>query len=86
VTLTFLPNTSMYTGRTELGKRLLAQHVRVVRHLRGQMEVHHVRKLGNLKGKEAWERQMIERRRKTMILCVECHDELHAGKLSERNA
>ncbi|GHO51601.1 hypothetical protein KSB_00760 [Ktedonobacter robiniae] len=48
------------------------------------MEVHHVRKLGNLKGKEAWERQMIERRRKTMILCVECHDELHAGKLSEK--
>ncbi len=47
------------------------------------MEVHHVRKLGNLKGKTPWERQMIERRRKTMVLCVECHDELHAGTLSE---
>ena len=27
---------------------------------------------------------MIERRRKTMVLCVECHDELHTGTLSEK--
>ena len=27
---------------------------------------------------------MIERRRKTMVLCVECHRELHAGTLSEK--
>ncbi|QBD83740.1 group II intron reverse transcriptase/maturase [Ktedonosporobacter rubrisoli] len=79
-----LPNTHPYTSRTELGKRLLAHTCEWCGTSRGQMEVHHVRKLGNLKGKEAWERQMIERRRKTMILCVECHDELHAGKLSEK--
>jgi len=48
------------------------------------MEVHHVRKLGNLTGKTNWERQMIQRRRKTMVLCVECHDELHAGRLKEK--
>ncbi len=45
------------------------------------MEVHHVRKLGNLSGKTVWERRMMERRRKTMILCRQCHDELHAGTL-----
>jgi len=45
------------------------------------MEVHHVRKLGNLTRKAAWERQMIQRQRKTMVLCEQCHDELHAGKL-----
>ncbi|KAB2486552.1 hypothetical protein, partial [Bacillus sp. 196mf] len=47
----------------------------------GSMEVHHVRKLKNLKGKKKWERQMIARNRKTMILCRKCHRDLHNGKL-----
>ena len=47
------------------------------------MEVHHIRKLSNLKGKKGWEQRMIERRRKTMVLCRTCHVELHAGRLSE---
>lgn len=34
--------------------------------------------------KEAWEQAMIARKRKTMVLCNECHDLLHAGKLSDR--
>ena len=79
-----IPSTQMYKSRTELGKRLLAHKCEWCGTSEGQMEVHHVRKLGNLKGKASWERQMIERHRKTMILCVECHDELHAGKLSEK--
>jgi predicted HNH restriction endonuclease len=45
------------------------------------MEVHHVRKLGDLKGKEIWEQQLMQRKRKTMVLCEECHAQLHAGKL-----
>lgn len=45
------------------------------------LEMHHVRKLKNLKGKAAWERAMIGRKRKTMALCIPCHDLLHAGKL-----
>ncbi len=48
----------------------------------GYFEVHHVRKLSDIKdGKEKWQKLMIARRRKTMVLCVECHDLLHAGKL-----
>jgi RNA-directed DNA polymerase len=50
----------------------------------GYFEVHHIRKRKDVKGKEAWERIMIARRRKTMVLCHECHDLLHAGKLSYR--
>jgi len=46
------------------------------------LEVHHVRRLKDLKGKAAWERAMIARRRKTMVLCTSCHDKLHAGKLN----
>jgi group II intron reverse transcriptase/maturase len=79
-----IPNTWMYQSRNELGKRLVADTCEWCGIRGTQVEVHHVRKLGNLKGKTPWERQMIERRRKTMVLCVECHDELHAGTLSEK--
>jgi group II intron reverse transcriptase/maturase len=77
------PNTWMYKNRTELGKRLLAHTCEWCQTRQGQIEVHHIRKLGNLSGKKAWERQMIQRHRKTMVLCAECHDELHAGTLRE---
>ena len=78
------PNTLKYKSRTELGKRLRAQKCEWCGVQKGSMEVHHVRKLGDLIGKTNWERQMIQRRRKTMVLCVECHDELHAGRLKEK--
>jgi hypothetical protein len=74
----------MYRNRTELGKRLLAHQCEWCGTKLGQIEVHPVRKLGNLKGRLSWERQMIQRHRKTMILCAECHDELDAGTLSEK--
>ena len=79
-----IPKTWTYQSRNELGKRLLACECEWCGIRGSQVEVHHIRKLGNLKGKTPWERQMIERRRKTMVLCVECHDELHAGTLSEK--
>lgn len=78
------PNTLMYRRRTELGKRLLAQQCEWCGTEEGRIEVHHVRKLGNLKGKTVWERHMIERQRKTMVLCQKCHSDLHAGRLGER--
>ena len=49
-------------------------------------EVHHVRKLKDLKEKtnrKFWQQVMIARNRKTIILCTECHDLLHAGKLPD---
>ncbi len=82
--LDLAPKTWMYQSRNELGKRLLADECEWCGIRGSQVEVHHIRKLANLKGKTPWERQMIERRRKTMVLCVECHHELHAGTLSEK--
>ncbi len=79
-----VPKTWVYQSRNELGRRLLARECEWCGTRGSLVEVHHIRKLGNLKGKTPWERQMIERRRKTMVLCVECHDELHAGILSEK--
>ncbi len=77
------PNTQMYRNRTELGQRLLAEQCEWCGS-QGRVEVHHVRKLADLKGKEKWEQEMIQRQRKTMVLCVKCHHELHAGKLNEK--
>ncbi|MGB5049629.1 MAG: reverse transcriptase domain-containing protein [Caldilineaceae bacterium] len=74
-----------YGGHSELGQRLLANQCEWCGTREGQMEVHHVRKLKDLKGKQMWERQMISRRRKTMVLCRECHHKLHAGRLTEAN-
>ena len=40
-------------------------------------EVHHVNKLKNLKGKQAWEVAMIAKRRKTLVVCKKCHVAIH---------
>ena len=40
-------------------------------------EIHHVNKLNNLKGKEQWEMAMIARKRKTLVVCKECHKKIH---------
>lgn len=41
-------------------------------------------KLSDIKdGTQKWKRLMIARKRKTLVLCVECHDLLHAGKLPD---
>ena len=43
-------------------------------------EVHHVRRLKDLKGKAFWEVVMIGKRRKTMVVCKNCHDKIHGSK------
>jgi aminoglycoside phosphotransferase family enzyme len=77
------PSTWKFRARTELGQRLRANECEWCGATQGRMEVHHVRKLADLKGKALWERQMIARQRKTMVLCKTCHDDLHAGRLGE---
>lgn len=42
-----------------------------------QYEIHHVNKVKNLKGKCAWEVAMIAKRRKTMVVCKDCHYKIH---------
>lgn len=75
----------LHHGHSELGQRLRAHQCEWCGTREGAMEVHHIRKLKDLVGKEEWEMQMIRRRRKTMILCKQCHVDLHAGRLVEAN-
>ncbi|MCL2360152.1 MAG: reverse transcriptase domain-containing protein [Candidatus Bathyarchaeota archaeon] len=42
-----------------------------------RFEVHHVNKVKNLKGKLPWERVMIAKRRKTLVVCKDCHYMIH---------
>ena len=53
--------------------------------VKGSRFITHVRKLKDVaKGKEPWQRLMIARRRKTLILCTQCHHQLHTGTLPDR--
>ena len=76
-----LPNTVAITGgRNGLITRLNA---RVCENCGAtdNLEMHHVRKLKDLKGKSDWEIKMISRNRKTLAVCSVCHHKIHSGKL-----
>ncbi|KRE28948.1 reverse transcriptase/maturase family protein [Paenibacillus sp. Soil522] len=81
------PNTHQYvSARTSLISRLAASVCDWCGTTDIPLEIHHVRKLKDLKGRKSWERAMIARNRKTMALCAnghgnECHKKLHAGLL-----
>ena len=54
------------------------------------LEVHHIRKLADLNRpgrctKPAWMHLMAMRRRKTLVLCRRCHENIHAGRATAPN-
>ena len=67
--------------RTELISRLLANECEYCGTQQGYFEVHHVNKLKGLKTDEVWKQVMVAMRRKTLVLCVDCHRQLHTGTL-----
>ncbi len=75
----------VWSGRTELLKRLLADTCELCGS-RENIEVHHVRKLADLKSKgrkakPAWAQIMAIRNRKTLVVCRKCHNNIHHGSL-----
>jgi len=73
--------------RTEILKRLLADRCEICGQ-EGNCQVHHVRKLADLnvkgrKEKPLWMQIMAARRRKTLVVCQNCHRDIHAGKLQQ---
>jgi hypothetical protein len=77
------PNTCVFTlGRTEIIQRLNAERCEYCGTEKGYFEVHHVRKLADVQeGKALWQQIMAAMRRKTLVLCVPCHDQLTTGTL-----
>lgn len=76
-----IPKTIKYKSRTSLIDRLEARRCEWCKETDVELEIHHVKKLKDLKGKKTWEKFMIERNRKTMALCKKCHLDLHNGKI-----
>ena len=71
-------------GGTELLRRIEAEACEACGSTE-HVEVHHVRKLADLKrrGRKSppdWVRLMASRQRKTLVLCRVCHDNIHAGR------
>src|SRR6185437_1407946 len=67
-----------FTNTTSLVDRLKAQKCEYCG-ASEDLEMHHVRKLKDLKGKQDWEKHMIARRRKTLAVCFNCHRKIHYG-------
>jgi hypothetical protein len=79
------PLTFKYSAGSELLRRMDAHKCEYCKREGGYFEVHHVRKLADIKdGKQPWEKLMIARKRKTLVLCIDCHHKLTAGKLPDR--
>jgi hypothetical protein len=80
----------VYFRRNELIKRLLADACERCASTT-DWEVHHVRKLADLKLKgrgeqPLWIRVMASRRRKTLVVCRRCPEAIHAGRPLQQRA
>jgi group II intron reverse transcriptase/maturase len=69
---------TIWNGRSELLERLLAEECELCGSTT-DIEVHHIRKLADLRGGSQWEKIMAARRRKTLVVCRACHDSIHYG-------
>jgi hypothetical protein len=70
--------------RSEVVQRLRADRCELCE-AEGSVEVHHIRKLADIdragrRPKADWEKIMAARRRKTLVVCKSCHDDIHAGR------
>lgn len=78
------PTKLIWNHRSEVVQRLLAQKCELCGSTEN-IEVHHVRKLSDLqhqgsKTPPEWKRRMIARRRKTLVVCQSCHEDIHYGR------
>lgn len=75
---------NFFDKRSELLTRLLSEKCELCGSRR-KIQVHHVRKLADLKvkgqrEKPTWMQVMISRKRKTLVVCHQCHVAIHNGK------
>jgi len=82
-------NTDLYTdtiidwqikhngSRTTFESRLSARICELCNKSDVPLEIHHINKVKNLKGKQFWELMMIAKKRKTLAVCKDCHHKIH---------
>ena len=70
--------------RKELVTRLLAGRCELCQQTDTTVDIHHVRKLADLQRpghpQPAWNQLMTKKRRKTLIVCADCHTAIHRGQ------
>jgi len=76
-----IPDSKKHLASTSLMDRLKSGRCEICGAENVPIEMHHVRKLKDLKGKKFWEAFMIARNRKTLVVCFNCHRKIHYGKL-----
>ncbi len=73
----------IWSKRSEVVERLMAQQCELCGATLN-IEVHHIHKLADLeregRHKPEWARVMAARRRKTLVVCQSCHNQIHAGR------
>jgi group II intron reverse transcriptase/maturase len=79
------PEIHRHSERNELSRRLLTDKCELCGSTQ-RIEVHHIRKLADLKEpgrreKPHWVKVMAAKRRKTLVVCQNCHQAIHAGKI-----
>lgn len=77
-----------FNQRSELLQRLLANTCELCGST-DNIEVHHIRRLSSLKKKgrkepQSWAKLMARRRRKTLVVCRQCHWDIHTGRSIEQ--
>jgi len=74
------PARSVWSGRSEVVERLLAQECELCGSTE-KIEVHHVRKLADLNPATSdWKRKMAARARKALVVCRRCHEAIQYGR------
>jgi len=74
----------IWNGRSEVVERLLAQKCELCG-AEDSIEVHHIRRLADLEcrgqpDRPRWVRVMAARRRKTLVVCQQCHNDIQYGR------
>jgi group II intron reverse transcriptase/maturase len=74
----------IWNGRSEVVQRLLAQECEICG-ATDNIEVHHIRKLADIKQqgckeRPEWMKKMSARRRKTLVVCRQCHEKIQYGR------
>lgn len=71
--------TTIWSGRSEAEQRMLNEKCELCG-AEGPVQMHHIHKLADLKGKSRWEKVMAARRRKSLAVCYGCHRRIHGGR------
>lgn len=78
------PIQTPFSQRCELVERILADKCELCG-WEGPCQVHHIRRLADIdqpgrRPKPIWMKRMIGRRRKTLVVCLKCHQDIHNGR------